>query len=95
MNALKNQFETEENMLRDNLRKAGYSSADIESKIAVLKNTGSRKNDRNIVIREIALVLKKRPCALQAWFVQELISKITGLSPKYIQVISNSRVKCG
>ena len=91
MNAIKYQFEAEENMLRQNLRKAGYNRGEINHKMTLLKNGESRKTDRNLIIRELAVVLKKRPCGLQAWYVQEMISKVTGLSPKYIQVISNTR----
>lgn len=91
MNAIRNQFETEECILRENLRKAGYKRGEINFKITMLKNSESRKTDRNHIIRELTVILKRRPCGLQAWFVQEMISKITGLSPKYVQVISNSR----
>lgn len=91
MNAGRFQFEAEETILRQNLRKAGYKNGEINYKMTLLKNGESRKTDRNLIIRELAIVLKRRPCGLQAWYVQEMISKVTGLSPKYVQVISNSR----
>jgi hypothetical protein len=91
MNTLKNQFKEEEEIIKENLRKAGYPADEIETKLNILKDSYARKDYRNEVIREITLALKKRPCAMQAWYIQEIISKVTGLSPKYIQVISNSR----
>lgn len=88
MNSIVNQFITEENEIRANLKKAGYSDDDIDARFALLKNQDpDAKIRRNSAIREIAVVMKKYPVALKSFKVHDLIAKVTGLSPNYINQI--------
>jgi hypothetical protein len=87
----KNQYETEEQLIRESLLKVGYSKEEIDDRLFALKNDSPQiKGIRNVFIREISDILKNRPYGMQAWYVQEILSKVTGLSPKYIQVIANT-----
>jgi hypothetical protein len=87
----KYQYEAEEQLIRESLLKVGYSEDEIEIRLVALRtDLPEIKGIRNVYIREISDILKKRPYGMQAWYVQEIMSKITGLSPKYIQVIANT-----
>ncbi len=84
------QFKTEENEIRNNLVKAGYPAEDIDYRINMLKNHDlDKKTLRNSIIREIAVVMKGRVCAIRKYRVNEILSRVTGLSPNYINTIAN------
>lgn len=87
----KYQFEAEDQIIRDNLYKAGYAPWDINDMLNLIKDkTPEKKPVRNEMIKEISGVLRGNICVLQAWYVFGLLAKICGLSPGYIQLISYS-----
>ena len=90
MEVTKNQFRAEENVIRENLQRAGYESCDIDVYIDSLRCSDPLKRaQRNIAIREVAEVMRGKFCALQVWYVEEVISKVAGLTPLYIKRISS------
>jgi hypothetical protein len=91
MNTTGYQFETEESIVRENLLKAGFHPEDISKKIESLKLADPEmKVERNIIINQISKAMRSRPCALQAWYVYELLSKLSGLVPEYVRIISTT-----
>jgi hypothetical protein len=85
------QLTTEERVIKDNLLKAGITMDAIEEKLRIAKDSSANnKPARNIAIKEIADIMRGQECALQSWYVQGILSKITKLSPNYIQIISNT-----
>ena len=73
------------------LEKLGYPEEFINSRICSLKdNDPNNRVQRVLVINEISRILKGVGVSYRPYYVHELLSKITGLSPNYIQVISNT-----
>ena len=84
-----NQVETIEETIRENLLKAGMDLIEANNCIEALTDTDpSKKANRNVIIKEVILTMKKRPCSLQKWYVHDLISRFTGLAPGYIHRIA-------
>ena len=83
------QFQAEEDVITSNLLKTGMPETEIKLFIDIIKNTDpARKAERNIYIKTIANTLKGRICALQNWYIHDILSKVTGLAPTYIMRIA-------
>jgi len=88
MEETKNQFKTEEDVITLNMDKAGYAPFDIMDWIEAIKcKEPDKKVARNIAISLIAEVLKSKVCALQKWYIHDILAKVSGLAPTYIQRI--------
>jgi hypothetical protein len=85
----KYQYESELQIIRDNLYKAGYASEDIEAMLDLMRDkTNDRLSDRNAIIKEVSETMRGNICALRTYYVHDLLAKITGLSPGTIQRIA-------
>jgi hypothetical protein len=85
----KYQFEAEDQIIRENLDKAGYFSFDVEDMLKIIKDKSpDKKIERCQMIRVISEVLRGNICALQSWYVHNLLAKICGFTPSYIKRIS-------
>lgn len=86
-----NQTETEESVI-SSLLKLGYPDKEITNTLLIIKSDNpDLKAQRNVTIRELAKILKGTQTGLRPWLVYDMLSKVTGLSPQTIKVISNSR----
>ncbi len=87
-----NQFQTEEQLIRITLKQRGFNDEFINNAMDAIKNDEpEQKIYRNIMIREVAKILKGVGVSFRPYYVTELLSKITGLSPNYITTISLSK----
>jgi hypothetical protein len=89
---ISSQFETEENIIAKSLiERAGYELFHASDLIYAIEDKDpTHRKERNHAIKEVSCILKSNKCALRPYYVFSLLSKISGLSPGYIQRISNS-----
>lgn len=89
MQKIVNQFKAEEEVIMNNLKKSGLPETEVRLYIDIIKTTDPlRKGERNIFIKYIANILRSRACALQIWYIHDLLSKVTGLAPGYVSRIA-------
>lgn len=92
MESVLDQVQTEEQLVRKILQERGFTAEFIDSAMNAIKDPEpEQKIYRNIMIREVAKILKGVGVAFRPYYVTDLLSKITGLSPNYISTISLSR----
>jgi len=83
------QYQAETEVVKSNLRMAGVGQLEADKYIQIITDADpQRKAQRNIYIKRIADILRSRACALQIWYIHELLSKITGLAPAYVARIA-------
>jgi 2-iminoacetate synthase ThiH len=89
MDEIVNQFKAEEEEIKGYLMKSGLNELSSTIFIDTIKsNDPDKKAERNVSIKQLAEILKGRSCALQNWYIYDLLSKVTGLSPSYINRIA-------
>lgn len=92
MQQIKNQFKAEEKVITENLIKAGYSILVAMAMVEHLKiKSLDKKPDRNLMVREISVILRGNICNLRSWYAHDLIAKISGLSPDTTKRLSYTR----
>jgi uncharacterized protein (DUF2249 family) len=83
-----NQLKAEEDIILTSLTQAGMDKEEAGEYLEIIKDKDpAKKGYRNTIIKEVAEMMKRRPCSFQKWYVHEILSKITGLVPGYIDRI--------